>query len=238
MKLQLFSFFHLNLAYSAIGVEQRPTVIERCYWPLLRLARERGLPFGIEASAWTLETIAQIDPTWVDELRDLVTNGPCEFIGCGYAQVIGPLVPTAVNEANFRLGMQRYEALLGLRPKMALVNEQAYSAGLVPLYQEAGYESLIMEWNNPARVHPEWDAEWRYLPQYACGTGEQALPLVWNKSISFQKFQRYVHGEIELDEYLGYVRSHAGGSARGSRWMARFSSLLTSPRAATCRKPP
>lgn len=214
MTLHLFSFFHLNLAYSAIGEAQRKDVIARCYWPLLRLARERQLPFGIEVSAWTLETIAAIDPAWLAELRDLVTHGPCEFIGCGYAQVIGPLVPSQVNEANLRLGMQRYEALLGLRPKMALVNEQAYAAGLVSLYREAGYESLIMEWNNPARVHPEWDAEWRYLPQYACGTDEQALPLIWNKSISFQKFQRYVHGEIELDEYLAYVRLHQGSGVR------------------------
>lgn len=214
MTLKLFSFFHLNLAYSAIGVEQRQKVVERCYWPLLRLARERQLPFGIEVSAWTLETIAKIDSSWLDELRYLVTEGPCEFIGCGYAQVIGPLAPEAVNQANFRLGMQRYEELLGIRPKIALVNEQAYSAGLVPLYREAGYEALIMEWNNPARVHPEWASEWRYLPQYVLGADNQSMPLIWNKSISFQKFQRYVHGEIELDEYLTYVRSHQGSGTR------------------------
>ncbi len=214
MKLQLFSFFHLNLAYSAIGVEQRAKVIENCYWPLLRLARARQLPFGIEVSAWTLETIAAIDPAWLAELRDLVTNGPCEFIGCGYAQVIGPLVPAELNEANFRIGMQRYETLLGMRPKMALVNEQAYSAGLVPLYLEAGYESLIMEWNNPARAHPDWRSEWRYLPQYACGAGGEEIPLIWNKSVSFQKVQRYVHGEMELDEYMAYVLAHAAETPR------------------------
>jgi hypothetical protein len=214
MKLQAFSFFHLNLAYSAIEVAQRKDVIERCYWPLLRLARARQLPFGIEVSAWTLETIAEIDPAWLAELRDLVTNGPCEFIGCGYAQVIGPLVPAEVNAANLRVGMQRYEQLLGLRPRIALVNEQAYAAGLVPLYREAGYEALIMEWNNPARAHPEWDAEWRYLPQYACGTGDAVMPLIWNKSVSFQKVQRYVHGEMELDEYLAYVMAHQGQAVR------------------------
>jgi hypothetical protein len=214
MKLQAFSFFHLNLAYSAIEVAQRKDVIERCYWPLLRLARARQLPFGIEVSAWTLETIAEIDPAWLAELRDLVTNGPCEFIGCGYAQLIGPLVPAEVNAANLRVGMQRYEQLLGMRPKIALVNEQAYAAGLVPLYREAGYEALIMEWNNPARAHPEWDAEWRYLPQYACGTGDVAMPLIWNKSVSFQKVQRYVHGEMELDEYLAYVMAHRGQAVR------------------------
>lgn len=214
MKLKIFSFFHLNLAYSAIGIEQRTDVVERCYWPLLRLARARQLPFGIEASAWTLETIAAIDPSWLAELRDLVTNGSCEFIGCGYAQVIGPLVPADVNAANFRIGMQRYEAMLGLRPKIALVNEQAYSAGLVPLYKDAGYEALIMEWNNPARAHPDWDTEWRYLPQYATGTRNEALPLIWNQSVSFQKVQRYVHGEMELDEYLEYVLAHRGHSVR------------------------
>jgi hypothetical protein len=214
MKLKAFSFFHLNLAYSAIEVAQRKDVIERCYWPLLRLARQRQLPFGIEVSAWTLETIAAIDPAWLAELRDLVTHGPCEFIGCGYAQLIGPLVPAEVNAANLRLGMRRYEQLLGLRPRVALVNEQAYSAGLVPLYLEAGYKALIMEWNNPARAHPDWNPEWRYLPQYAVGTGDVEMPLIWNKSVSFQKVQRYVHGEMELDEYLDYVLAHRGDAER------------------------
>ena len=214
MKLKLFSFFHLNLAYSAIETHQYKTVIDKCYWPLLRIAKRRQLPFGFEVSAWTLETIAKIDPEWIETLRDLVANGPCEFIGCGYAQVIGPLVPAAVNEANFRLGMLRYEELLGLRPKIALLNEQAYAAGLVPLYREAGYEALIMEWNNPAREHPEWDEEWSYLPQFAKDCDGGALPLIWNKSISFQKFQRYVHGEIELDEYLDYVHSYTSSSIR------------------------
>lgn len=213
-KLKAFSFFHLNIAYSAIGVERRKEVIEKCYWPLLKLARSRNLPFGIEASAWTLETIAEIDPSWLQELRDLVVNGPCEFIGCGYAQVIGPLVPAIVNEANLRIGMQRYEYLLGLKPKIALINEQAFSSGLVQLYKDAGYEALIMEWNNPARAHPEWPPEWRYLPQYACGSNGEELPIIWNESISFQKVQRYVHGEMELDEWMRYFESHKSETVR------------------------
>lgn len=213
-KLKAFSFFHLNLAYSAISVERRKEVIEKCYWPLLKLARSRNLPFGIEASAWTLETIAEIDPLWLEELRDLVVNGPCEFIGCGYAQVIGPLVPGIVNQANLRIGMQRYQEMLGVRPKIALINEQAFSAGLVQIYRDAGYEALIMEWNNPARAHPEWPAEWRYLPQYVCGTGGAELPIIWNESISFQKVQRYVHGEMDLSDWQKYFESHKSEKLR------------------------
>lgn len=206
--LHLYNFFHLNLAYSAIEEEDRPRVIERCYWPLLRLARDRNLPFGIELSGYTLETISSIDPDWVAELASLVKDGPCELIGCGYSQVIGPLVPSEVTAANLHLGHQVYESMLGVRPKLALLNEQAYSAGMVPLYKEAGYEAIIMEWNNPVRGHKDWNPEWRYLPQHAKGTGGSEIGLIWNKSIAFQKFQRYAHGELNIDELLDYVASH------------------------------
>ena len=211
---RLFSFFHLNLAYSAIEEEQRPQVIQRCYWPLLRLAEKHNLPFSIELSAYTLEQIAKLDPNWVDKLKWLIHHGRCELIGCGYAQIIGPLTPADMNAANLRIGMQVYESILGIKPKVALVNEQAYSAGMVNLYLEAGYEAIIMEWNNPASGHPEWDLEWRYLPQRALAPDDHSIPLIWNKSIAFQKFQRYVHGELELEEYLTYIFSHIGKSVR------------------------
>jgi hypothetical protein len=208
MSLYLYSFFHLNLAYSSIEQEDQTRVIECCYWPLLRLARDRNLPFGIELSGCTLEMIAAIDPIWVQELAYLVNDGPCELIGSGYAQVIGPLVSPEVTSANLRIGHKVYQDLLGVRPKLALLNEQAFSAGLVPLYREAGYKAIIMEWNNPSRDHPEWDTEWRYLPQRAKGSQGSEIDLIWNESIAFQKFQRYAHGELDLDELLDYVASH------------------------------
>jgi hypothetical protein len=213
-RLQLYNIFHLNLAYSSIEEEQRTDVIQRCYWPLLQLAREHNLPLGIEASGYTLETTAVIDPAWVEELRSLTSKGPCEFVGSGYAQIIGPLVPAEVNAANLRLGHQVYERLLGFRPEIALVNEQAYSAGLVKHYLGAEYRAIVMEWDNPARYHPEWTPEWRYLPQFACGQLGEEIPLIWNKSIAFQKFQRYSHKEIELDEYLDYLCQHLAETPR------------------------
>ena len=212
--LQLYSIFHLNLAYSSIEEEQRPDVIRCCYWPLLRLARKYDLPFGIEATGYTLEAIAAIDPAWVEELRLLTSEGHCEFIGSGYAQIIGPLVPAEVNAANLRLGNVVYENLLGFRPDIALVNEQAYSAGLVQHYINAGYRAIAMEWDNPFRCHPEWNPEWRYFPQIACGQHGEEIPLIWNNAIAFQKFQRYAHGEMELGEYKEYLCGHLSDQAR------------------------
>ena len=212
--LNLYTVFHLNLYYSSIEEEQRSEVIQSCYWPLVRLAKRRQLPLGIEATGMTLEAIASIDPDLLTALRELFSSGCCELIGSGYSQIVGPLVPADVNAANLRIGHRVYENLLGIRPKIALVNEQAFSAGLVHHYLESGYQAIMMEWDNPAQQHPEWDPEWRYFPQYACGHDDEVIPLVWNKSIAFQQFQRYAHGETCLDEYLGYLSKHASEKLR------------------------
>src|SRR6185436_2730715 len=107
--LRLFTVFHLNLAYSSIEESQRPEVLQRCYWPLLRLAERTGAPLGIEVTGFTLETAAAIDPGWLEALKRLVAGGGCELVGSGYAQLIGPLVPAAVNAANLRIGHEVYE---------------------------------------------------------------------------------------------------------------------------------
>jgi hypothetical protein len=212
--LRLFAFVHLNLAFSSIEESHRERVVRNCYWPLLRIARTLRVPFGIEASGYTLEQVERIDSSWLAELRALFRDGTCEPIGSGYSQLIGPLVPALVNDANLYWGADTYERLLGVQPRLALVNEQAYAAGLVPTYKARGYDALIMEWNNPAFAHSEWDARMRYLPQRALGPSGASIPVIWNESVAFQKFQRYAHGELELDEYLAYIRGHVGPEDR------------------------
>ena len=200
--LSLMTLFHLNLAFSSIEIERRSLVLERCYWPLLKLAGDLQLPLGIELTGYTLETAAQLDPSWIDELRRLITEGQCELIGSGYAQIIGPIVPAEVNAANLYWGHQIYEDILGVRPQLALINEQAYSASLVTHYLQAGYQGIIMEWNNPAHYHQEWDYHWRYYPQYACSQTGDKIPVIWNNSTAFQKFQQYIYADLDRDEYV------------------------------------
>jgi hypothetical protein len=212
--LRLFTVFHLNLAFSSIEEDRRAEVIERCYWPLLGLTRELELPIGLEASGYTLDEIHRIDPAWIGELREAITSGRCEFVGSGYAQLIGPLAPAEVNSANLRLGHRVYEDLLGMRPRIALVGEQAYSAGLVPHYDAAGYDALVMEWENPASHHPDWNPEWRYTPQPVQGTRAVETKVIWSSLIAFQKFQRYVHGDQSLEDYMSYLDAHVGNSPR------------------------
>ena len=214
MPLKLFSFFHLNLNYSAVEISDRPKVIKRCYWPLLNLIDKLEIKCGIELTGYTLETINDLDPLWIEEFKKLIASKKCELIASGYAQIIGPLVPAKINHKNLQLGNELYNKILGIVPKIAMVNEQAFSKSLVDIYKYTGFTSLIIEWDNSFRNNPKWNKEVSYLPQKVRGTNSSEINLVWNKSIEFQKFQRYAHGEIELDEILKFIRNNQSDKVR------------------------
>lgn len=213
-KLSTYAVFHLNLAFSSIEEEQRPEVVARCYWPLLRLPDAIDAPIAIEATGYTLECIAAIDPPWIAELRRQIALGRIEFVGSGYAQIIGPLVPARVNEMNLALGHMVYERLLGFCPSVALVNEQAFSAGLVPLYLAAGYRALLLDWDNAAAHHPEWNAELKYHPQRVRGADGSEIALLWTHTMAFQKLQRLAHGDIDHSDYVAFVEAQRGPTPR------------------------
>ena len=69
MKPKGYIFFHLNLAFSSIEEEKWPSVIEKCYFPLLDLAEKQNIPIGVELTGWTLEQINRIKPAWVTKLK-------------------------------------------------------------------------------------------------------------------------------------------------------------------------
>jgi hypothetical protein len=211
--LDLFAVFHLNLAFSSIEERERSAVIERCYWPLLALAATHG-PVGVETTGYTLEEIEARDPQWIGRFRELIEQGKIELVGSGYAQLIGPLVPARVVANNLKIGNDCYKRLLGRVPTLALVNEQAYSGGLVGHYLDAGYHALLMDWDNPAAHHPDWPTEARYLPQRAQGADGRAIALLWTNTVAFQKLQRYAHGDLVLEDYVSFLAEKRSETAR------------------------
>ena len=105
----LVCLFHLNLAFSSLPAERRPEIVQRCYWPMLELARRTPFPIAFEAPGWTLEQIAAIDPEWIAAARELIAAGRAELVGSSYAQCAAPLLPAEVNRWNLRLGLEVYE---------------------------------------------------------------------------------------------------------------------------------
>lgn len=212
--LNLYVMFHLNLMYSSIPINRRKEVIEKCYWPLLELAGSYEIPIGIELPGYTLEELGRIDSNWIKEARFLLRRRKIEIIGSGYCQIIGPIVPAEVNFYNQKFGLDCYKKIFGASPDIALINEQAYSPGLIAHYKKAGYKAIVMEWDNPYRFHQEWDREWKYYPQRICDDYKNSIPVIWNNAIAFQKFQRYAHGEIDMNEYIAYLITHLGKRER------------------------
>lgn len=201
--------FHLNLAFSSIPAEARPDVIRNCYWPLLSLAEELDVPVGVELTGWTLREICDLDPAWVARFRRLLQSGRCELIGSGWAQIIGPLVPYEANRWNQALGLRAYQRVLGVVPRIALVNEMAFSTGMIDVYAEAGYQGIIMDRDNVRLALNFEQQPLTATPTHARGSGQASLPVLWADSVLFQRFQRVIHGDISVSEYLSYVEQRA-----------------------------
>jgi hypothetical protein len=204
-----FILFHLNLAYSSIAESARQDVIKRCYYPLLALARKTKIPIGIELTSWTLKQIQSLEPQFIVELRQLISEGQCELIGSGYTQTIGPLVPAEVNYWNQHLAFDDYQCILGVTPKLVLVNEMAYSTSLVELYRQAGYEGMIMDRDN-VRLALGLESEgYESVPSHALGLNDSTIPVLWSDSLLFQKLQRYAHGDSRLTDYIDFFKKRA-----------------------------
>ncbi len=207
MNNRLYSFFHLNMMFSSIPVEKRKMVINRCYWPLLKIAEKYPFFPGIELTGITLEIIQSLDPQWVHFFKTLLSEKKCDLIGSGYAQIIGPLVPHGLNQKNIELGNQVYQDILGIQPSLAFINEHAFSRGILPLYIEQGFRGIIMEWENAYLANQHWPKQLKYYPQLASGNQDSGLPVIWNSALSFQKLQRLAHGEIQQSEYMAFIES-------------------------------
>lgn len=205
--VHLYAVFHCNLAFSSLAESERSTVISRCYWPLLNLIESHQIPIGIELTAFTLECIQELDADWVQRFSKLLKQGKCELLASGDSQIIGPLVPAKVNSKNLILGLNSYEAMLGIRPNIAYVNEQACSSGLLDVYLDCGITTVMIEWNNPFSFNREWRREDFNQPRCLDTASGRTINVIWNNAIAFQKLQRFAHGETIFNDYLDWLKT-------------------------------
>ncbi len=197
-----YSLFHINTSFSSIEKKNLKKVIERCYWPLLNLVEKGGFKFSIEASGKSLNDIYSLDPQWISKLKKLIKTKKCEFIGSGFAQIIGPGVPYDINYKNLLYGNEIYKKLLSYTPKIALINEQAFSNSLIGIYKKF-YKAIIIDHLN----HPNFESDTQE-PQILIDEKGNSIPVIWSNSISFQRFQRYIFGDINYGDYLDYLQNY------------------------------
>jgi hypothetical protein len=201
----MFSYllFHLNLSFSSIDEHLYRDVIKKCYWPLLDIPKKLGIKINIESSASTLKKIKLLDSRFIDALKELTSENLVEFVGSGYAQSIFPLFPCELNELNLKRAREVYQDILNYDPSIALVNEMCFSQGLVDLYLADGYKGIVTDIDNVQAKHSK-----RKLRDYQFISNidnTKKIGVIWSDSVSFQQFQRYVHGENNLTDYSSFI---------------------------------
>ncbi|MDB3867957.1 hypothetical protein N9333_03920 [Gammaproteobacteria bacterium] len=164
------------------------------------------MKISLEFSGKTLERILSLDKNFIRELKRLIDKKSIEIVGSGYVQLIGPLLPHQINSLNLQEGQNVYLNILGIRPKTALISEMALSHSLIDLYLDAGFETIIMDIDNIAE---SLNVSKNHLYKYGDIKShhlKKNIKIVWSDSIMFQKFQRYVHGDLSINDYLLFIQ--------------------------------
>lgn len=214
--MNLFTVFHANLMFSSIPSDHFDWIMDDCYWPLLEFIQDQKIPVGLELSGHTLTLLNDLDPSFVDKIRELHLLGLLEPICGAQYQSIGPLMPAEDNFENYSAGRKTFSEILGIDIGIFYLPEQTVSRGVLEIIAMSGYRAVFMEWNNLVRfgdLPPEKDLM-RRCPKISCKNGH-TLRLLWNHSILFQKIQRYLFEEIGMDEVLNYV-AHECGQKEGA----------------------
>jgi hypothetical protein len=200
--MKIYSLFHLNTSFSSIDEKSIPELINRCYWPILKLSEENNIKLSIEASASTLIKINKLDSRWIKKFKEMIINDQCELIGSGFHQIIYPLTPYELNMYNLKRGDKIYKELLNYKPKVALVNEQAFSSSIINIYIKNGYNKIILDWNNSFKANKNWNETIKERVCIAKDKNNNQIEIIWNNSINSQKFQKYAYNDISLKEYI------------------------------------
>ena len=211
-KLALYSIFHGNLNYSSIDKEMYEYIIDTCYWPLIDIAKDYKFKTGIEFPTNTIQIINEIDPLFIRELKKLVDKEKYEIICSSREQTIFPLIPEQVNLQNLTIGKTKTEEIFSKQIDTAFINEQLFSSGLVSLYTKSGIKNIITVWEWASKIHSSKN-EIKFQPNtLSSQTGEQ-LDVIWSSYIAYQKFQRYINGDIEKNDYLQYILKQKNSSS-------------------------
>ncbi len=194
-----YIILHHNLTFSSIPTRHYKYIINNVYSSLLSIAKT--FPLGIEFNGQTLDIIAKDFPHYLESLKNSIINGYTELIGSSYSQAIFPLIPARVNLWNLEFGLNTYQNLLNSKPQIALLNEQVYSEGILKLYKDLNYKAIIFDWMNAIKDN-NWPLSYRFTPVYH---SKANIYILWSDCILFQKFQRTVWGELDIDEWIEFI---------------------------------
>jgi len=206
----LYSIFHLNLSFSLIDEEEVSDVINNCYWPLLKiLEKNRKLKIAIELSGNTLIKLNDLDRQFIKKIKTFVKSGQVEILASGYEQIISPILPYQITLKNLSEGQKICKEILGVSPKIAYINELTFSDGLVDIYKEAGFDAIVVDWDNLPEKSK--DSTVPYQPVWLKSQTGTKIKGLFISSVAMKKFRNLIFGEITYGQYLNYLKKTIDG---------------------------
>ena len=136
---------HGNLQYSQLHPDRRGWVIEHCYEKLFDLVDRKGYRIGFEASGFTVDAIAELNPPVMAKLRKLIANGQIEPVASPHIHIMLSNINPAVGLQSLKDGLDTWERHVGVRPSAGWNPECSWADYIPDIYKEAGFESLIMD---------------------------------------------------------------------------------------------
>lgn len=193
--INLYSFFHLNLNFSAL--DNIPEVLDTAYFNLLNEIDKQEFEIGIEASGYTLEMINKFKPEMINKINYLISKKKIFFIGSGYHQIISPLFPKKFVDKNIELGISTYSNFLEKKPKLYLVNEQVFNNSIISNYTKFNIYDLIIDSNLTLK---NLTLNKTHKPrQYLYNS--KNVNIYWSHTILSQILQDYIYDKINSEEY-------------------------------------
>ena len=84
-----------------------------------------------------------------------------------------------------------------------------FSKSLISIYNKF-FSGIIIDWINSNQSINSSSNYFKSCPTTIIDDYKNKIPVIWSNSLAFQKFQRYVFGEISLENYLQFVNSQTG----------------------------
>lgn len=201
-----YIFFHLNLLFSSLKESDFKKVINRCYWGI-KILISNGIKISLEANAKSLEIINELDKEFIKYLKEEINKNNLEFVASGYVQMISPLSSYEITTLNIDIGLKIYKKLLNIKPKIFLINEMAFSSSILNTLDQYDFEGIIMDIDNLA-LATGYSKEYLFSKRFIKNERSKALKIFWSDSRLFQSFQRYIHGDINLENYISRLDEH------------------------------
>ncbi|WP_269522436.1 hypothetical protein [Coraliomargarita parva] len=155
MKPRILFLPHGNLQYSQLDPARRPWVIDHSYAPLFDLVERTGAKIGFEASGETLKVMADTRPKVLAQLKALMDAGLVEGVGSPYTHIMLANLPPEIGVASLRDGLDAWERYTGHRPRLGWNPECSWADFLPDIFQEAGFDSLVMDGDSFFLSFPE-----------------------------------------------------------------------------------